>query len=304
MKAIDVAKNADQVELNAFRNGYAVVSDGLTDEEISGEIEELVYRDTNTLEKWADEDTYRDTEEGLIKKELDNRVELLEELYPFEMRGSSLGYRNPKHETKVYESLLLTSLATRRQGKHWLELVSSFEKVSARAVREFFECDEMWWTGSDSHDAFKEKIDRIYKKTRELEWNPDPNIFDRHKKIKDAGVDFINYRYMLDQRVGGIFFYGQSACGDNWFSKTKTDIRAKELERIFRKPYADPIKLFTIPYLITSDDHRTMIRAASNFSGVIFDRARLTKLLVDAIQDVKVKKEIGNIFCLADKKCN
>ena len=193
--------------------GYSVISDGLADEEISGEVEDLVDRDSNDLEEWAAHDTYRDTEEGLIKKELDKRFELLQGLYPFDIGQSSLVYRKLEDETKIYESLLLTSLTTRRQGRYWLELVSSFEKLAARAVREFFQCDKTWWTGANSQDAFKAIIDKIHNQTGELEWNPDPNIVDSHKKIKDAGLDFINYRYLLDDRVGGIFFFGQSACG-------------------------------------------------------------------------------------------
>ena len=304
MSATDVAKNADQVELNAFQKILATVDEGLADEEISGELEDSMSRDAGAGEEWAEQDTYRDSEEGLIKKELDNRAALLGELYPFEMCGSSLNYRPPENETRVYEALLLTSLATTRHGKHWLELVSSFEKISARAVKAFFQCDEMWWTGSDSHDSFKKKIDQIHEKTRELEWNLDPNIIDKHKQIKDASVDFINYKRMLDQRTGGLFFYGQSACGDNWFSKTETDMRPQKLKRIFREPYADPIKLFMIPYLITNDEDRTMIEAAANFAGVIFDRARLTRLLVDTLQeDIELKKEIENVFCLAEGKC-
>ena len=97
---------------------------------------------------------------------------------------------------------------------------------------------------------------------------------------------------------------GKVLVGENWFSKTETDLRVQKLERIFRKPYANPVNLFTIPYLITSDDHLLMIKAASNISGIIFDRARLTKLLSHTKQDNDVEEEIRNIFCLADKKCN
>ena len=101
MKAIAVAKNADQVELGAFRDGYAIVGDGLADEEISGELEELADNDSGALEEWAAQDVYRDTEEGSIKKELELRSELLGRLYPFEMRGALLSYRNSDHEIRI-----------------------------------------------------------------------------------------------------------------------------------------------------------------------------------------------------------
>ena len=304
MDALDIAENADQVELIALRNQYAVVSDGLDDEVISGEIEELMKVDQGpgVMESWSVLDTYNDSQQGMIMQELESRSHLLQTIYPFKLEHSALTYNNSESTDKVYEALLMTALTTRRQGRYWLELVDSFEKLSALAVKEFFQCNEVWWTGASTNEQFKQLVEAIHENTSELEWNADPNLFNNHEQIKDAGLDFINYR-RLDQRAGGLFYFGQSACGRNWFSKTEQDLRPQKIERIFRMPYADPVKLFTIPYLITNDQQK-MLRAANNFSGLIFDRARLTRLLIDMEGDAVVRQEIGNVYHLASEKCN
>ena len=304
MRAIDVANKADQVERDALLKKYAEVSDGLADEIISGEIEDLMVVDDGQSEPghWSNLDTYSDSMQGKIMQELQNRSILFSDIYPFELNHSRLKHKNPGSVDKIYEALLLTSLTTRRQGKNWENLVESFEKLSAWAVKRFFQCDKIWWTGASNDEKFKQLIETITKETGELEWDPDPNISGKLKKIKDAGLDFINYR-RLDERVGGLFYFGQSACGQNWISKTEKDLRPRRIQRIFRMPYADPVKLFTIPYLITNDAEE-MINAANNFSGLIFDRARLTRLLVQMQSEKNVKKEISNVHHLASEECN
>ena len=305
MSPIEIAKHADQVEFGAFRNHYAVAGDGLDDEFISGEAEDRMTLDKGPgeSEDWSELDRYTDNHQGKIMQELKARSGLLQGIYPFDLRHSALIYNKSKSVNKVYEALLMTSLTTRRQGIKWLELIDSFEKLSAWAVKKFFGCDEVWWTGANSNAQFKELIERIHEQTGELEWNLDKNLFNSHRKIKDAGLDFINYR-RLDERKGGLFYFGQCACGTNWLEKTELDLRSKSLERIFRQPYANPVKLFTIPYLITYDGEQTLLRAADNFSGLVFDRARLSRLLIEMNGDERVLPEIQKVLDLASTKCN
>ena len=300
------ARNADQVELRAIQTSYASIDEGLVDEAISGEAEDLMQTevDQHETEDYAKQDVYNDNQQGKIMVEIEKRSELLEELYPFDLKQSSLHYKNSsKGNNKIYETLLLISLTTNRRGKDWLKLVASFEKLSVWVTKYYFQCSEAWWTGAYGNNRFKEIIEDIRDETGELEWNPDPNFARYTKSAKDAGLDFINYRNLIDQRVGGLFFFGQSACGDDWFAKTQRDLRTNRLRKLFRLPYADPVKIFTIPYLLTSD-HEKMLEAADNISGLVFDRARLTSLLTDMKNDKKVKKEIRNIYQLASKDCN
>ena len=306
MRSNDTAKNADQVELRAIQNLHATIDEGLIDEAISGEIEDRMQSDVDPqeTEDWSILDSYNDSQQGKIMDELQARSELLGTLYPFNLKHSTLNYNQSRSvDSNIYETLLLTSLTTRRQGRDWLNLVDSFEKLSAWAAQKYFQCSEVWWTGANSADRFKDLIDKIHQKTGELEWDPDPNVIKSGSNVKDAGLDFINYRNLIDSRVGGLFYFGQSACGDDWLGKTRQDLRRGRHRRIFREPYADPVRLFTIPYLITNDHHQ-MMEAASNISGVVFDRARLTNLLVDMRDDEKVKQEIQNMYCLASSKCN
>ena len=300
------ARHADRVEFCAFQKSYASFDEGLVDEVISGEAESLMLTevDNHEVEDYAKLDVYNDNQQGRIMDEIQKRSKLLGDLYPFDLKQSSLHYiSSSSSNSKIYETLLLISLTTNRQGKDWLNLVASFEKLSGWVTKYYFQCSKAWWTGADGSKKFKEMIKKIYDETGELEWNPDENFLSRIRNVKDAGLDFINYRNLIDQRAGGLFFFIQSACGDDWFAKTQRDLRTKSLEKLFRQPYADPVKIFTIPYLLTSN-HEKMLEAAGNISGLVFDRARLTSLLFDMENDKKVTKEIRNIYQLANKDCN
>ena len=281
MRALETAKNADQVELIAFQRGYAPISEGLADEEFSGEFEDLAISEIQNQDDWMARDTFSDTELGSIKKEIENRAKLLTKSYPFNLNESSLSYsKSNQKKLKIYEALLLISTIHDRSGKQWKEVVDEFEKLSLNAVEVFFQCTKTWWTGANSERKFKDIIDDIHKHTGELEWNPDSKIIENYKRIQDAGFDFINYRQLTDNRAGGIFFFGQSACGQDWFNKITRDLRENKYERIFRKPYAAPVKIFVIPYLV---NEKTMIKALNNLSGLVFDRAVLTSLLVNDV---------------------
>lgn len=294
MRALETAKNADQVELIAFQNGYAPISEGLADEEFSGEFEDLAISEIQNQDDWMGSDTFSDTELGLIKKEIENRAKLLTESYPFNLNESSLSYSDTnRKKQKIYEALLLISTNQDRSGRQWQEVVDEFEKLSVNAVEKFFQCSKTWWTGANSESKFKEIIDNIHKHTGELEWNPDPKVIENHKKIKDAGVDFINYRQLTDNRAGGLFFFGQSACGQDWFNKTTRDLRENKYGRIFRKPYAEPVKIFVIPYLV---NEATMIKAFNNLSGLVFDRAVLTSLFLNDVAIDGIKDNIQEFF--------
>ena len=301
MMELKIAKNADQVEHEAFEKGYASFIDGLSDEEISGEIEDFIdlepvgSSDSTMQENWATADVYIDKEQGLILSEIEKRAKLLKSNYPFLLTNSSLRYRTPsKNEPQIYEALLITSLITDRRGGNWSELVSSFENLSAKVIGNFFQCTKTWWTEANSDQQFKTIIDEIHKHTGELEWNPDRNIINNHKRIKDAGIDFINYRRLIEKRMGGLFFFGQSACGDNWFNKTKTDLRTGKYERIFRKPYAAPVKIFVIPYFVNES---VLVKANNNLSGLVFDRATLTHFLVNLVELEQDSTAELNTFC-------
>ncbi len=298
-----IAKNADQVEVRAFQMSYASIDEGLVDEAISGEAEDMIQieGDPDETEEYAKQDMYNDNQQGKIMAEIQTRYELLGKLYPFVLKQSSLHYHEPSAgNNKIYETLLLISLMTNRQGKDWLDLVSSFEKLSAWVTKYYFQCSESWWTGSKGSNKFKDTIKEIHTKTKELEWNPDQNFRRSMNTVNDAGLDFINYRNLIDRRPGGLFFFGQCACGDNWFSKTQQDLRPSRLRRLFRQPYSNPVMILTIPYLISSD-HEKILEAASYISGLVFDRARLTSLLSVMENDDDVMNEIANIYQLTIK---
>lgn len=300
------ARNADIVELHAFRRSSASFDDGLMDEAVSGESEDLMWLDAAPAESesWSVQDGYLDNQQAKITQELQEREKLLGDLYPFRLKQFSLHYRGLQSvENRVYESLLLTSLATQRQGGTWLNVVDSFEKVSARVVETYFQCSGSWWTGANSTHKFREIIDGIHKHTGELEWNPDPNLANTVGNVRDAGVDFINYRNIVDSRIGGLFFYGQCACGDDWFAKTAHHSGQGRLRSLFRQPYAAPVRILTIPYLLASFREK-LIKASSNISGFVFDRARLTKVLSRVVSNRDIKREIENIYRLASNKCN
>ncbi|MYB34065.1 MAG: hypothetical protein F4X92_02850 [Gammaproteobacteria bacterium] len=229
---------------------------------------------------------------------------MLKDFYPFELRQSSLHYSSSRLDgNNVYESLLLVSLAEKRQGADWKSLVDSFELLSSWAIKEFFQCGNVWQTGAGSACSLEDVIGRIHEVTGELEWAPDKNFPSSVVSVKDAGLDFISHRNLIDLRKGGgIFYFGQSACGNDWPSKVKIDLRENRYKRFFREPYANPVKVFTIPYLLASS-HEKMLEATSDLCGLVFDRSRLTSLLCGMLDDSDVKEEISRVYTLAEK-CN
>ncbi len=297
------AQNADQVEFSALQNQNASIDEGLIDESISGEFEDSTENFTDDLdaEEYAMRDRYDDTQQGRILEELQNRIKLLGNCYPFELKQLSLRYKTAMpDQVNAYVALLQISLATSRQGSNWHSLVGCFEYLSALVLKEFFQCTNAWWTGAGATDPLRSYIENIHKRTGELEWNPDPNFPNSLSNVKDAGLDFINYRNLVDTRTGGIFYFGQSACGNDWPSKVKNELKRNRYSRFFRSPYANPVKVFTMPYLITSNNE-IMLAAMDELSGLVFDRARLTKLIWEMGRNNGVNEHIQKIIALAEK---
>ena len=63
-----IAKNADQVEVRAFQMSYASIDEGLVDEAISGEAEDMIQieGDPDETEEYAKQDMYNDNQQGKI----------------------------------------------------------------------------------------------------------------------------------------------------------------------------------------------------------------------------------------------
>lgn len=284
MRGLAIAKNADQVEHEAVLRGYASTSDGLADEEISGELddeisnEELFLQPEFESETWAIKDEYLEVEESSTLQELKNRSAILGELYPFEIRNSSLKYLGDNSESSIYETLLMISLLVEKNSLLFQrDIADNFERLSCMIAEHFFGCSTLWWTGAASENSFKDLIDQIHIDTQELEWSPTAIVFPTLREIKDGGIDLIAHRDIIDSRTGKIFVFGQSACGQDWIEKTKKDLDDAKLRHIFKLPFISPIKFLCMPYLHALDE-RIICLGTMNLEGAIFDRARITHL--------------------------
>ncbi|WP_186169822.1 hypothetical protein [Burkholderia gladioli] len=274
------ALNADQVEVEAIRLGVAPVIVGVEDEQIAGELDdEILAPDTDN---WAEREAAVELAAGETLVELQRRVDLLGDAYPFVINAGALRYRGSV--TGVYEFCLAASVAPRINQRPnnalplYFELLATevarlYIGVSARAIR----------TGWPSHDEeqrptrFKAMSAIVNQHSGEWVWAPVfPNPDDPdHIKVKDEGVDFVVWQPMLDNRPGKLFLLGQCACGNDWDQKLN-DIKKADLNQ-----WLNPIT--SAAYLTSFFVPRHLYGAyvfgyCNERAGITFDRARIAML--------------------------
>jgi hypothetical protein len=282
---MDIASNVDQVERASIRYGAAAVSDGLEDERLAGIfIEKAVERTTMLEDEWEVEDEVIETVEGNAIEEIEERAKLLGEHYPFSLNGTSLRHR--QSHTGLYEFCLAASIEKYIKHKPYNRIPIAFERVAAEAVRYYLGRDAIALrTGWPSHDKakrpikFKDMAKILQESTGEWVWAPrPPNPPDpHHRKVKDAGVDFVVWKPMPDQRPGKLFVLGQCACGNDWDTKLHEPDQ-EELDRWFRPAtYASFQKVFAMPRPITNES--VFSEMGLLVKGIVFDRIRLTALV-------------------------
>ena len=304
---------ADRAEFLALKEGSTVVDSGVYDERVAGALDDF---DPNAhdAESWQQlEDLKQETAVSRTHEELERRVKILGEAYPFRIEKGTL-FHHSRHRVPrirhssdapgIYEFLLsICNSTTLASGKH-VCLPRLFERIAAKLVAVYFgEHAECIHTGSPRDQeigrSFKDAMETVSKRTGEWVWGPEEGLpGERHQG--DEGCDFVVWLSAPDRRqIGQLFVLGQCACGNNWQTKYG-DLNLKKLHKWFnRGPLSgvDPVRSFATPHHVTD----VVLRDASSGDdgGLFFDRARLTMTAFHAKKAVignEMKKDMENLI--------
>ena len=293
------AMHADYAEFCALKNGNAELDSGVYGERVAGTPNDL---DVNAYdgENWQRDDLKYDTAVGRTREEIERRMRLLGDVYPFRLQEGTLFHASGV--SIFYEFFLSICNATTLTSGRYVHLPRLFERLAAQLVAVYFgKHATSIHTGvprrPDTDSSFIQAMQNVAKQTGEWTWGPDEGLpGEQHQG--DEGCDFIVWLMASDRRkIGQLFVLGQCACGNDWQSKYG-DLDLKKLQKWFRPlSVVDPVRSFSTPHHVTD----AVLREASRQGGLFFDRARLTMTAHSADGDViggEMKKSMKNLVDL------
>lgn len=285
------SKNADEAELSALKRGATPIDVGLIDDIIADEHHSDLPEHGYT---WKDEEFALDMATGPVIQEIDRRIHLGGDSYPFFRQGNSLHYKRSK--TLIYEFCLVTTIQKNISTKPFNELPLLFELI----VTEVAKCylghpAEAIRTGAPSHDPierptnFKALMLKVNELTKgEFLWRPTVHLEEDETPSapKDEGLDFVAWKPFGDNRNGQLFLLGQCACGDDWETKFN-DLQIERLERwVNPVTFAKFSKAFSVPHHIPG---HAIFSDVCRSAGITFDRLRIC-LISEARHDYFIEK--------------
>ncbi len=293
--------DADQVEFESMKFGEAVVDRGAYDERVAGALDDYLPEYGENSPQWSEEDLILDGSVGGIHEEIDRRIKLMKDSYPFELNQNNLEHR--KTEKGFYEFLLSTSNMGRFSGEY-KNLPRLFERTTAKIIAAYFGAyAESFHIGfprdSASGISFQDAMKMVEERTGEFIWRSEDNL--NPAKTKDEGCDFIVWLKHVDQRrLGQLFILGQCACGNNWDSKLN-ELQVNKFAKWFHPmTHICPVRAFATPYHVTD----ATLKEASRGAGLFFDRARLTMILDRAGDNVFDETTRMEMKALIKLTCN
>ena len=297
------ARDADQAEFFALRNGSSAVDAGIYDERVAGAMDDHEIPDGTGHAPWQDEDLKYDSAVGRIHEEIERRRENMGASYPFEVGDGTIEY--VPSEDLFYEFFLVICNAATLTSGEYVGLPRLFERLSARLVAEYLgDGTEYVHTGAprdkEVGKSFKEAMVTVRQKTSEWWWGPDDGL-PNEPSNGDSGCDFVVWPRPPDGRqIGQLFFLGQCACGNDWVTKFN-DLTLKKLCKWFNPlSIVDPVRCFATPHHVTD----AMLMEASREAGYVFDRARLVRIGDQSVNDIvgtSMKASIQDLIDLVVK---
>lgn len=289
--------DADHAEFFALKNGSTVVDSSIYDERVAGALDDF---DANAhdAENWQQEDLKYDTAVGRTREEIERRVEMLGDAYPFRLRGGTLFHSNGT--PGIYEFLLSICNSPTLTSGDYVDLPRLFERLAAKLVAVHFgehaDCIHTGWPrDQEIGHSFKDAMGTVSRRTGEWKWGPDDGLpGEQHQG--DEGCDFVVWLNAPDKRqTGQLFILGQCACGNDWQTKYG-DLNLKKLQKWFNPlSVIDPVRSFATPHHVMD----VVLREASRESGLFFDRARLTMTAFRAKRAVignETKRNMENLI--------
>ena len=290
--------DADRAEFYALRDGVTEIDSGVYAEQVAGTLEDL---DDNIhdSEGWQRDDLRYDTAVGRTCEEIERRVQILGDAYPFKLTEGTLSHSNDA--SSIYEFFLVICNSKLASGVH-VKLPRLFERIAAKLVADYFgeharDIHTGWPRDAETGKSFKEAMQHVSELTGEWKWRPEDELpGEQHQG--DGGCDFVIWLRTPDRRrIGQLFVLGQCACGNDWKNKYH-DLNIRRLQKWFN-PLAvvDPVRSFATPHHVTDD----VLREASREAGLFFDRARLTMAAFqasDAVIGDEMKKGMKDLIAL------
>ena len=286
------AKDADQAEFSALRNGSVVVDSGVYDDRVAGVFDDFDVNEPSVTESWHSEDLKYDTAVGKIYEEIERRIDILECAYPFKLDKGTLSYKQISSGIpRIYEFFLSICNSNTLTTGDYVWLPRTFERITAKLVASYLgEYARHVHTGSPRDQeigtSFKDAMQTVSEQTGEWQWGPETGLPNAPSN-RDEGCDFVVWPDAPDGRkIGQLFVLGQCACGDNWQDKYN-DLDIKRLEKWFHPlSLIEPVRSFATPHHVTD----ALLRDASRQGGLFFDRARLTMIAFRAKEDLLDEK--------------
>ena len=273
-----ISTNADQTEYNAVIRTTSVVDAGTFDDRIADAADDF---DPNVaegrIEGWNQDDLTVDSLVGETQTEIERRMEMLGNAYPFALDANRLSY-SPSH-TGCYEFCLAISTAQSITQGEFVALPRQFERTTGVLLREY-----MGWQSHALHTGwprdeavgvrFRTAMTVLNERCGEWPWRPEGRLPDdpdpRH--VKDEGVDIIVWKDGLDKRMGHLFLLCQCSCGNDWNTKLN-ELNLSRFSQWFGAPSrVPPVRSFATPFVLSDGN---MVDAQLE-AGMVFDRVRLT----------------------------
>lgn len=289
---------ADRAEFLALKNGSTAVDSGVYDERVAGALDDF---DVNAhdAESWQREDLKHDTAVGRTREELERRVMMLGDAYPFRIKEETLSHSSGARG--IYEFLLAICNSSTLTSGDYVYLPRLFERIAAKLMAAHFgahaDCIHTGWPrDQEIGHSFKDAMGTVSERTGgEWIWGPGEGL-PRERDQGDEGCDFVIWLKAPDRRpIGQFFVLGQCACGNNWQTKYG-DLNVEKIKKWFNRfSVFDPVRSFATPHHVTD----VLLREASRESGLFFDRARLTMTAFHAEKAVisnEMKANMGNLI--------
>jgi len=277
------AKNADDLELAALRQGQAVVQAGLSDDQIAGTLaDEYAAHFPGSAPEWAVKESGLELAVAAETGEILRRARLLGKRYPFQLSAGKLTYLGSA--TLAYEFHLAISGADSLSKGQLARLPREFERLTGLTLATSLGHSADWyrlgWPPDDDRPTqIKAAVHQLHERTGEWHWCATPGLDEDPgpQTVKDGGIDLVVWKSFGDNRIGRLVLLGQCACGNDWPTKVRDLDAAYFYQTWLQKPMSccGQIRFMAIPRAVT---HIPSWIDASKHENLLLDRIRLTHL--------------------------
>ncbi|ENX06301.1 hypothetical protein [Acinetobacter courvalinii] len=298
-----IIEDADQTELEALFNSSAPIDAGIVDDKHASALNssDLIGTDSD----WTIKDAELDNIGSDLSTEINYRSQLLNDNYPFILNGANIKLRF-KQTNLFYIFCLIISQSKLKAKKGETafnqRMARLFEKVTLKLIQKSlgeYAFSHHFGFPREDNLGIVEAMEGL-QSTLELDDEMTVSLLEYNKqnlrKQKDLGIDQIVWVKRPDhRRHSHLFLLGQCACGQDYTQKYH-DIDIKKLEGYFRPfTYVPPIKMMSIPFILSGHD----MRKISNSAGWLFDRISLSSLYMK-YDDIKTEFQDQMIELISD----